>query len=114
MVTRNGKVHMTFGVMGGHYQAMGHAHLLSKVLDYGLDMQTAMDLPRLFPRPGTHVVEAESTLPVHTREALTRRGYELVAPNWAIGGAQAIQIDWEHGTLIGASDHRKDGCALGI
>ncbi|GAB2900132.1 gamma-glutamyltransferase family protein [Paraburkholderia jirisanensis] len=114
MVTRDGKVQMTFGVMGGHYQAMGHAHFLSKVLDYGLDLQTAMDLPRLFPRPGTHVVEAEGTLPAHTREELTRRGYELVAPNWAIGGAQAIQIDWEHGALIGASDHRKDGCALGI
>ena len=87
---------------------------LSKVLDYGLDMQTAMDLPRLFPRPGTQLVEAEGTLPAHTREALTRRGYEIVAPNWAIGGAQAIQIDWENGALIGASDHRKDGCALGI
>jgi gamma-glutamyltranspeptidase / glutathione hydrolase len=114
MVTRDGKVHMTFGVMGGHYQAMGHAHLLSKVLDYGLDPQTAMDLPRLFPRPGTQLVEAEGTLPPSVREELVRRGYELVAPNWAIGGAQAIQIDWQHGSLIGASDHRKDGCALGI
>ncbi|GAB6850661.1 gamma-glutamyltransferase family protein [Paraburkholderia kururiensis] len=114
MVTRDGKVQMTFGVMGGHYQAMGHAHFLSKVLDYGLDMQTAMDLPRLFPRPGTRLVEAESTLPAAVREALTRRGVELVAPNWAIGGAQAIRIDWDAGTLIGASDHRKDGCALGI
>jgi gamma-glutamyltranspeptidase/glutathione hydrolase len=114
MVTRGGKVQITFGVMGGHYQAMGHAHFLSKVLDYGLDMQTAIDLPRLFPRPGTHLVEAEGTLPGPVREALARRGVELVAPNWAIGGAQAIRIDWEAGTLIGASDHRKDGCALGI
>ncbi|CAE6747971.1 gamma-glutamyltransferase family protein [Paraburkholderia nemoris] len=114
MVTRDGKVQMTFGVMGGHYQAMGHAHFLSKVLGCGLDMQTAIDLPRVFPRPGTHVVEAEGTLPVPVRDELTRRGFELVAPNWAIGGAQAIRIDWEAGSLIGASDHRKDGCALGI
>ncbi|CAB3749683.1 gamma-glutamyltransferase family protein [Paraburkholderia humisilvae] len=114
MVTKDGKVQMTFGVMGGHYQAMGHAHFLSKVLDYGLDMQTAIDLPRVFPRPGTLLVEAESTLPAPAREELTRRGFELVAPNWAIGGAQAIRIDWEAGSLIGASDHRKDGCALGI
>lgn len=114
MVSRDGKVQMTFGVMGGHYQAMGHAHFLSKVLDYGLDMQTAMDLPRLFPKPGTNLVEAEGTLPASVRDELTRRGFELVAPNWAIGGAQAIRIDWDAGSLIGASDHRKDGCALGI
>jgi gamma-glutamyltranspeptidase/glutathione hydrolase len=93
---------------------MGHAHLLSKVLDYGLDMQTAMNLPRLFPRPGTNLVEAESTLPTPVRDELTRRGFQLVAPHWAIGGAQAIRIDWDAGSLIGASDHRKDGCALGI
>jgi gamma-glutamyltranspeptidase/glutathione hydrolase len=114
MVTRNGKVQMTFGVMGGHYQAMGHAHFLSKVLDYGLDMQSAIALPRVFPQPGTGVVEAESTLPAAARAELTRRGFSLVPPKWAIGGAQAIWIDWENGTLAGASDHRKDGCALGL
>lgn len=114
MVTRDGKVQITFGVMGGHYQAMGHAHFLSKVLDYGLDMQAAMDLPRLFPRPGTDLVEVEGTMPAAVCKALAQRGFNLVAPNWAIGGAQAIRIDWEAGTLIGASDHRKDGCALGI
>ncbi|HGL6714991.1 gamma-glutamyltransferase family protein [Burkholderia contaminans] len=114
MVTRDGKVQITFGVMGGHYQAMGHAHFLSKVLDYGLDLQTAIDLPRIFPRPGTDQVEVECTMPAAAREALARRGFNLVAPSWAIGGAQAIRIDWEVGTLIGASDHRKDGCALGI
>ena len=113
MVTKNGKVQLTFGVMGGHYQAMGHAHFLSKVLHYGLDMQTAIDMPRIFPRPGTNVVEAESTLPASTHAELTRRGFRLVPPNWAIGGAQSISIDWDRGVLAGASDHRKDGCALG-
>ena len=113
MAARDGRVRMAFGVMGGHYQAMGHAHFLSKVLDYGLDMQTAMDLPRLFPKPGTGEVEAEATLPEITRAELTRRGFKLVPPSWAIGGAQAVAIDWDHGVLAGASDHRKDGMALG-
>jgi gamma-glutamyltranspeptidase/glutathione hydrolase len=78
-----------------------------------MDMQTAIDLPRIFPRPGTDVVEVESTLPEPTHMELARRGFELVPPSWAIGGAQAIWIDWERGSLAGASDHRKDGCALG-
>lgn len=113
MLARDGRVEMPFGVMGGHYQALGHAHLLSKVLDYGLDLQAAIDLPRLFPRPGTDEVEAESTLPSETRRELERRGFKLVPPSWAIGGAQAVRIDWARGVLVGASDHRKDGAALG-
>nr|WP_315464437.1 gamma-glutamyltransferase family protein [uncultured Rhodoferax sp.] len=113
MVTRNGKVQMSFGVMGGHYQAMGHAHFLSKVLHYGMDMQSAMDLPRIFPKPGTQEVEVESTMPAQSCDALRQRGFQLVPPAWAIGGSQAVWIDWEQGVLVGASDHRKDGCALG-
>jgi gamma-glutamyltranspeptidase/glutathione hydrolase len=113
MAAKDGRVRMAFGVMGGHYQAMGHAHFLSKVLDYGLDMQSAMDLPRLFPKPGTDEVEAEATLPAATRAELERRGFRIVPPAWAIGGAQAVAIDWENGVLTGASDHRKDGMALG-
>ena len=44
---------------------------------------------------------------------LERRGFKVQPPQWAIGGAQAIQIDWERGVLIGGSDARKDGMALG-
>ncbi len=113
MVMREGRVEMPFGVMGGHYQAMGHAHVLSKVIDYGLDLQTAMDLPRLFPLPGTNIVEVESRIPAETVEGLRRRGFEIVRAEKSIGGSQAIWIDWENGTLIGGSDPRKDGCALG-
>jgi gamma-glutamyltranspeptidase / glutathione hydrolase len=114
MVTRDGRVQMSFGVMGGHYQAMGHAHFLSKVLDYGIDIQSAMDLPRVFPKPGTNQVEVEATLAAETCNELARRGFKPVPPAWAIGGAQAVWVDWENGCLLGASDHRKDGCALGI
>jgi gamma-glutamyltranspeptidase/glutathione hydrolase len=113
MLVRDGRVRMPFGVMGGHYQAMGHAHFLSKVIDYGFDVQSAMDLPRLFPLPGTDTVEAESRIPGDTIEGLLRRGFKIVRPEKPIGGSQAIWIDWENGTLIGGSDPRKDGCALG-
>jgi gamma-glutamyltranspeptidase/glutathione hydrolase len=113
MVAENGRVTMPFGVMGGHYQAMGHAHFLSRVLDHGLDLQAAMDLPRLFPLPGTTVVEAEEGIRSCAGAELQRRGYEVQPPRWAIGGSQAILIDWERGVLLGGSDHRKDGMALG-
>ena len=113
MLVRDGRVQMPFGVMGGHYQAMGQAHFLSKVIDYRLDLQTAMDLPRLFPLPGTATIEVESRIPAETVEGLRRRGFEIIRAEKPIGGSQAIWIDWENGTLIGGSDPRKDGCALG-
>jgi gamma-glutamyltranspeptidase/glutathione hydrolase len=113
MAARDGRIRLSFGVVGGHYQAMGHAHFLAKLLDYGLDMQSAMDLPRVFPRLESDEIEAESALPATTRAELERRGFRFVHPDWPIGGAQAVAIDWETGVLIGASDHRKDGLALG-
>jgi gamma-glutamyltranspeptidase / glutathione hydrolase len=113
MMTEGDRVAMAFGVMGGHFQAMGQAHLVSKIVDFGLDPQRAMALPRLFPRPGRQEVEAEATLPAASRDGLTARGHRLVPPEEAIGGAQAIWIDWERGVLIGASEPRKDGLALG-
>ena len=114
MVAEKGRVCMPFGVMGGHYQAMGHAHLLAKLFDHGLDLQSAIDLPRLFPLPGANIVEAETRLRERHGAALEARGFKIKAPNWAIGGAQAIWIDWERGSLTGGSDCRKDGCAIGF
>lgn len=114
MVLKNGKPFMPFGVMGGHYQAMGHAHFIAKVLDFGLDLQAAIDLPRLFPIPGTNDIEVEDNFPPETLAELRRRGFSLVPSGRPVGGAQAIRIDRAHGTLAGGSDPRKDGCALGI
>lgn len=113
IVTQAGKAVLSFGVMGGHYQAMGHAHFLSKLFDFGLDIQSAIDLPRLFPLPGTETVEMEARLRKSIGADFERLGYKVIAPNWAIGGAQAIWLDHARGTLSGGSDHRKDGCALG-
>jgi gamma-glutamyltranspeptidase/glutathione hydrolase len=78
-----------------------------------LDIQSAIDLPRLFPLPGTATVEMETQLRTSVGKDFETFGFKVVAPNWAIGGAQAIWLDHENDTLLGASDHRKDGCALG-
>ncbi|TSE03084.1 gamma-glutamyltransferase [Mesorhizobium intechi] len=114
MVTRNGRVEMSFGVMGGYYQALGHAHFISKVLDYGMDVQEAIDLPRLMPTSDGTRVEAEHTIDGSTKAQLEHRGFTFSPADEPIGGAQAIRIDWQNGTLTGASEPRKDGIALGI
>lgn len=113
MAAEGDKICLSFGVMGGHYQAMGHAYFLSAVLDHGLDLQAAAELPRLFPQPGTDTVNMESRLRARLAEDFERRGLKVAPAVTPIGGAQAIAIDWQTGTLFGGSDPRKDGCALG-
>jgi gamma-glutamyltranspeptidase/glutathione hydrolase len=113
MVYERDRPSMVFGVMGGHYQAMGHAYFLTRLFDHGLDLQAAMDEPRLFPLPGGELVEAEGDLRSVISDAFGARGLSVQPPRWPIGGAQAIAIDWDKGVLVGASDHRKDGFALG-
>lgn len=111
MVGNNGRAELAFGVMGGDYQPMGHAHVLSAIYDHGFDLQAACDAPRY--TPVQEYVEAESGLDEHTRETLRRWGHEIVPAPHPLGGAQIIGIDWQQGTLSGGSDPRKDGCALG-
>jgi gamma-glutamyltranspeptidase/glutathione hydrolase len=87
--------------------------VLSRMFDFGLDIQEAQDLPRVFPDPETGNVQAESGLPQNVADALKAKGHTLVPPVKPIGGSQAIWIDWDEGILTGGSDPRKDGCALG-
>jgi gamma-glutamyltranspeptidase/glutathione hydrolase len=111
MVTREGRVLASFGVMGGAYQACGHAHVLTAMFDHGLDPQAALDLPRaFFEGPLTTV---ERALPAPILEGLARRGHKVMVPHGAIGGGQVIAIDHARGVLVGGSDFRKDGTALG-
>jgi gamma-glutamyltranspeptidase/glutathione hydrolase len=111
MAKRDGRIDMAFGVMGGAYQAMGHAHFISNLVDYGMDVQGAIDLPRVF-FEGEPVV-VESGVGEAAMNDLRARGHEVVRRAVPLGGGQAIRIDWDRGVLIGGSDARKDGCALG-
>jgi gamma-glutamyltranspeptidase/glutathione hydrolase len=111
MAYRDGKPVLSFGVMGGSYQPLGHACVLSNWLDFGLDIQQAIDAPRFHVENGALVVERP--VPQTTRQALARLGHRVVEAGTPIGGAQMIYIDRVSGVLHGASDARKDGCALG-
>ena len=110
---RKGRPVMPFGVMGGAYQAVGHAHLITNIVDYGMDPQEALDFPRLFWAADRTTAAAERSIPAATVEGLKARGHQVVTEKNAIGGGQAIFIDRERGVLIGGSDPRKDGCAIG-
>ncbi|MEI4470100.1 gamma-glutamyltransferase family protein [Frigidibacter sp. MR17.24] len=112
MVMKDGHAIMPFGVMGGQYQASGHAQFLSNVFDRGLDLQAAMDAPRSFAFGGT--LEVEPGVPEAVRRDLEARGHVVKVATSPIGGSQAIRIDRAAGVLRGASDSRKDGMALGF
>jgi gamma-glutamyltranspeptidase/glutathione hydrolase len=111
MATKNGEAEYVFGVMGAHYQPMGQSFVIGNMLQYGLDPQAAIDLPRYFPAHGK--LELERSIPVSLRSALAARGHDIVDLDKPHGGGQAIFIDHATGVLVGGSDPRKDGCALG-
>ncbi|WP_235907713.1 gamma-glutamyltransferase [Siccirubricoccus phaeus] len=113
MVMQGGQCIMPYGVMGGHFQPMGQTLFLANHFEFGLDVQAAIDLPRLFPSPSKGVVEVEKGIPNAVLDRLTRLGHEVALIERPHGGGQAILMDRKAGVLIGGSDPRKDGCALG-
>ncbi|MBM3516755.1 MAG: gamma-glutamyltransferase [Alphaproteobacteria bacterium] len=111
MVMQGERALMPYGVMGAQYQPTGHAHVLSNVFDYGMDLQEALDCPRAFHYDGK--LQVERGVPARTVEALRGYGHKVAIADMPLGGGQMIWLDWERGALIGGSEPRKDGCALG-
>ena len=118
MVFKDGNFVMSYGVMGGDIQPQGHAQVLVNLIDRGLNLQQAIDAPRVRYISGRGVM-MEDGLTQAVIEALIRRGHERVLPPDGVmhralmGGGQAIMVDPATGALLGASDARKDGIALG-
>ena len=110
LLKKNGSNYMPFGVMGGAYQSTGHARFVTNLSDFGMDVQSAIDGPRCFADNGT--LKVETTYGPDVLAGLADLGHSVVIPEEPIGGAQAIALG-DDGVLIGGSDPRKDGCALG-
>ena len=111
MISKDGKLIGAFGVMGGQYQSAGHAFVLSKMLDFGLNPQEAINHPRVF--PNENFLDIERSFDKNCIEELEKKGHKINFSSQPIGGAQMIIFDEENGSLIGASDWRKDGLAIG-
>ena len=111
MMRRNGVTKGPFGVMGGYIQAQAHVQLVSSLVDRQLDPQAALDLPRF--RLDSGSVRLEEGMWSHASE-LAAQGWDttLDSDRAAFGGGQVILIEDDH--LIGGSDPRKDGTAIGL
>lgn len=110
---QDGKPYMAFGVMGGHHQPQGHVQFLLNFLLHEMTLQEAVSAPR-FDFRTENFVAFEADFPAELRELLASKGHKIVDNDTGpFGGAQALRI-LPHGVFEGASDPRKDGCALGF
>lgn len=112
MATEGDRVKLSFGVMGGDYQPFGHARIISNLVDYGIDLQASIDMPRLLATGAE--VEVEHSLPPKVMQGLADKRHRLRLSQDPLGGCQAVLIDHDRGVLSGGSDPRKDGHAAGF
>lgn len=117
MACKDGELYLTFGVMGGFMQPQGHVQLLSNIIDFGMDVQTALDAPRFRYYQQSDACAFEPGVPPQVLAELMEKGHRIVAaddPYSAdFGGGQAIMRHGNGRALIAGSDPRKDGCASG-
>ncbi|HXG94729.1 MAG TPA: gamma-glutamyltransferase [Blastocatellia bacterium] len=113
MVFRDGKLFMSFGVMGGGIQPQGHTQVLVNLIDLKMNLQQAIEAPRFRFVSGRRVI-MEDAMGDAVIKRLIEKGHERMSDrSLSMGGGQAIMIDPATGMLAGASDPRKDGMAIG-
>ncbi|MFO0936505.1 MAG: gamma-glutamyltransferase [Gemmataceae bacterium] len=124
MVTKDGKPWLTYGVMGGDMQPMGHVQILVNLIDFGMGIQAAGEAPRIEhvgsatptgkpETPPGGVIQVEPGVPDSVVKALEKRGHTVQRIRVNGGGFQGIMIDPKTGVLFGGSEYRKDGAAVG-
>jgi gamma-glutamyltranspeptidase/glutathione hydrolase len=120
---KDGKPWLAFGVMGGDMQPQGHVQVLVNAIDFGMDLQEAGDAARYYHTgssepTGTLMTTGgslalESGVPAEVRRELVKRGHQVTDRVGLFGGYQAVARDPATGVLSGATESRKDGCAMG-
>ncbi|MCB9650511.1 MAG: gamma-glutamyltransferase family protein [Deltaproteobacteria bacterium] len=122
-VLKDGAPWLSFGVMGGAMQPQGHVQILTNLIDFDLGLQEAGDAARWRhegsseptgqPADGVGTLLLESGIRAAARAGLEQRGHRLAPGDGGFGGYQAIRRDPATGVYEGASEMRKDGCAMG-
>ncbi|XP_053246224.1 glutathione hydrolase-like YwrD proenzyme isoform X3 [Podarcis raffonei] len=128
----SGELLCSFGVMGGFMQPQGHVQVLLNMLEFGMNPQQALDVPRFCveydKKVDAWLVSLEDGIPQHITEALIAKGHRVMAPvtghnRSMFGRGQIITKGdwWRHWRILpsssnvfwAGSDPRADGCALG-
>lgn len=115
-VWRHGAFFLSLGTPGSYGILHTTVQMLLHLLDFGMNLQEAIEAPRFRCFEGRRV-EMESRFPVATRQALQQRGHQIdVLDPWSpsVGGGQGILRHPESGALLGAADPRRDGYAVGF
>ncbi|SHG69014.1 gamma-glutamyltransferase [Flagellimonas flava] len=122
-VTKDGKPFVSFGVMGGDFQPMGHTQIVMNLIDFGMNLQEAGDAPRWDHTGGASplgkttensgLIRTESGIPYTTIRGLMDKGHKMGTARGIYGGYQAILWDDKNKVYHGASESRKDGQAAG-
>ena len=114
-VMKDGRPWLSFGVMGGDHQAQGHTQVLVNAIDFGMNVQEAGEAARV--NHGNNGLLVEHNVTEAARAGLNERGHHVTVspPGGAFGGYQGIMVDRRGGVdvLMGGSDVRKDGLAIG-
>lgn len=122
-ITKDGKPFMSFGVMGGEFQPLGHVQIVMNIVDFGMNLQEAGDAPRIAHTGSSEptgermtdggTISLESGFPAETARELMKMGHHIGVDVGGFGGYQAIRYDAAAGVYIGASESRSDGQAAG-
>jgi gamma-glutamyltranspeptidase / glutathione hydrolase len=111
-----GDVRIAFGIMGGFNQAQAHAQFVSNIVDFGMNIQAAMEAARFTKATfGGCDVDLEDRIPADVRSALAARGHQIRVDgdfSARMGGGQVTERNFSTGVNFGASDPRKDGEAI--
>jgi gamma-glutamyltranspeptidase/glutathione hydrolase len=111
MLLKDGRPWVSFGVMGGDNQGQAHAQIVANLVDFGMNVRDAGDAARM--RHMGANLAVESGVGPEVRKALELRGHRVTDARGFVGGYQAVMIDPKTGLLMGGSDLRKDGLAIG-
>ena len=109
-------LHIGFGIMGGWNQAQAHAQFVANVVDYGMNVQAALEAARF--TKGTFDgsdVQMEERVPANVREELVKRGHEpkILEPfSFTVGQGEAVMRDAKRGVNFAGADPRSDGAAI--